>query len=179
MTGVIIQVITLILFLFFFEFFLVQAYNMIFRGYAPFLATKSVALRRLLGELKIKKDAKVYELGAGRAGFLRMLRKQYPKMKLIGVEYSFFPWLIGRLQSAIGRGSIEFVRANILKVDLKDADLVYCYLNVKTMNKLEEKLGHELRAGAQVVSYQFPLPSKEPEKVIDLGEEGKLFFYRY
>ena len=179
MTGVIIQVITLILFLFFFEFFLVQAYNMIFRGYAPFLATKSVALRRLLGELKIKKDAKVYELGAGRAGFLRMLRKQYKEVRLIGVEYSFFPWLIGKLQSAITNSRIELLRDNIFKVDLKDADVVYCYLNVKMMNKLEEKLGHEMRANAQVVSYQFPLPSKETEKVIDLGEEGKIFFYRY
>ena len=179
MIGVIIQVITLILFLLFFEFFLVQAYNMIFRGNAPFLATKSVALKRLLAELKIKKDAKVYELGAGRAGFLRMLKKEYPELELIGVEYSFFPWLIGRLQSAVGKGSIKFIRANILKVDLKDADVIYCYLNVSTMNKLEEKFGHELRAGAQVVSYQFPLPSKEAEKVIDLGEEGKLYFYKY
>ena len=179
MTGVIIQVITLILFLFFFEFFLVQAYNMIFRGYAPFLATKSVALRRLLSELRIKKDAKVYELGAGRAGFLRMLRKQYSEARLTGVEYSFFPWLIGKLQSALTNSRIELLRKNIFKADLKNADLVYCYLNVGTMNKLEEKFGHELREGVQVVSYQFPLPSKEPEKVIDLGEEGKIFFYQY
>ena len=179
MISAIIQVATLILLLFFFEFFVVQAYNIVFRGYAPFLATKSVVLKRLLSELKINKDAVVYELGAGRAGLLRMLRKQYPNAKLTGVEYSFFPWLIGKFQNAITNSKIKLLKENIFKIGLKGADAVYCYLNVDTMIKLEEKFNNELREGAKVISYQFPLPTKKTERTIDLGEEGKIYFYQY
>jgi tRNA G46 methylase TrmB len=47
-----------------------------------------------IDEIKIPDGAVVYELGCGRAGFLRALEEKFPQAKYIGVEYSFWPYLL-------------------------------------------------------------------------------------
>ncbi|MEA3449427.1 MAG: class I SAM-dependent methyltransferase [Patescibacteria group bacterium] len=175
----VLQIVFLILLFFFFEFFVVQIYNLIFRGYAPFIATKKKIIERLLEEIKIDDKATVIELGAGKAGFLQALRKEYKNIKLIGVEFSSVPCLIGKIQSAVTGSRIIFKKENIFKTDLSKADLIYCYLNVKTMNRLEEKFSKELAPNTQVVSYQFRLPNKKEEKMVDMGKNGKIWFYQF
>ena len=179
MLNTLLQIIFLILLLVFFEFFVVQIYNLIFRGYAPFIATNNKILKRILEELKLADNATVIELGSGKAGFLHTLRKEYKNIKLIGVEISIIPYLIGKIQSAVTGSKILFKKEDIFKTDLSKTDLVYCYLNIKTMNRLEEKFGKELKAGTQVISYQFKLPNKKEEKMIDMGKGNKIWFYRF
>ena len=173
------QIIILAVLLFFFQFFITQIYNLVFRGYAPFVGTNKKALARILAEIKIGRQSLVYELGAGQAGFLRALRQKYPEAKLVGIEIAFLPWLIGNIQSALGRHKIDFSREDVFKTDLGQADLLYCYLNEKTMAGLEEKFTRELNPGAQVLSYQFALPNKAAEKEIDLDKAGRVWIYRY
>jgi trans-aconitate methyltransferase len=179
MIDVSLQIIFLILLLFFFEFFVVQIYNLIFRGYAPFVATNKRVRTRILEEVKLEESATVIELGAGKAGFLKGVREKYKNAKLVGVEISFVPWLIGKMQSALSGSRIEFKKENIFKTDIHEADLIYCYLNIKTMAKLEEKFSKELKTGARVISNQFHLPNKNEEKMIDMGKDGKVWVYRF
>ncbi len=179
MFVIIFESVALILFLFFLEFFVVQAYNIIFRGYAPFLATKGKVIKRILDELKPDEEASIYELGAGRAGFLRAARKRRPGAKLTGVEYSTTPWLIGQMQNALSGSRITMLKKNFFQVDLKEADAVYCYLNIDTMKKLEPKFAAELKPGARLISYQFPLRDKTPARKIDMGDDGRIYVYDY
>ena len=68
-------------------FFASQFFNVIFRGYAPFISSKPEVIKAIMQELKLKEDVIVYELGCGKAGFLRAIEEKYPQAKLIGVEY--------------------------------------------------------------------------------------------
>ena len=176
----VVEIIFLIVFLGFFWFFTVQAYNIAFRGYAPFLATRTGIIKRIMDELTLDDEAVIYELGSGRAGFLRAVRKKFPKAKLVGIEYSFVPYLIGQIQNVLAGAKIRIIKGNIFKIDLHEADLIYCYLNVDTMTRLEEVLKRECKPGAKVVSFQFPVPNKEAEKVIEIPErKGKVYIYKY
>jgi hypothetical protein len=170
----------LILLLIAFSFFVLQAFNMLFRGFAPYVNTHPKVLKAILKELSVTDDATVIELGCGHAGFLRAVHNENPRTKLIGVEYSLLLVWSARLQNALAKTNIEIKRQNIIDTDLHSADIVYCYLNPDTMDKLRYKFEHELKKGSTVVSYKYPVPALEPHSVYDTHIKGeKVYFYQY
>jgi len=157
---------------------IIQFFNIMFRGFAPFISTKPEIIKKIVDEIKIESDAKVYELGCGKAGLLRAVEARYPQAELIGVEYSFWPYLIARMQISLSKSKIKIIKKNLFKVNLADADLIYCYLNLATMRKLEEKFKQECKSGTSIISYAFALPSLRPEKIVELENGEKIYFYR-
>jgi 16S rRNA A1518/A1519 N6-dimethyltransferase RsmA/KsgA/DIM1 with predicted DNA glycosylase/AP lyase activity len=117
-----------------------EFYNILFCGYAPFIPTGRKAIRKAIDEMDIPPRGTIYELGCGHAGFLRELRKKYPDANLIGVEYGIVPYLIGQIQNSLSGSNIKFIRKNFFKVDLRDADAVYCFLSIRSMAELEKKI---------------------------------------
>ena len=151
-----------------------------FRGFAPFVATRPKIIKRVIDELRLKDTDVVYELGCGRAGFLHAVRKRYPKVKLVGFEYALMPYFQARIQNALNQANLIIRRKNIFKVDLSEANVIYCYLNELMMQKLQEKFKRECKPGTVVVSYQYPLSNAESETIIELPErKDKVYVYRY
>ncbi|MDD5071310.1 MAG: hypothetical protein PHQ42_01090 [Patescibacteria group bacterium] len=171
-----VQIITMLFFIVFAVFFLIQFYNIIFRGFAPFISTKREVIKKIIAKLELKEDGVIYELGCGEAGFLRAARKKFPKAKLVGFEYSFLPYLIARIQNSLSKSKIIIKKKDIFKVDLSQADVLYCYLNNLTMKKLEDKIKAEGKPGLKIISYQFPFPEIKPEEVLEDGKD-KIYFY--
>jgi len=157
-------------------FFSVQFFNLFFRSFAPYVSTKAKIIKEIVSRLELGKNSTVYELGCGNAGFLRAVRKKYPEAKLVGVEYSFMPYLIAQVQNALTKSRIKIIKKNIFKVDLAEADVIYCYLNIATMKKLKDKIMKEAKSGAVLISYQFPLPGvKAKEAFVDKND--RIYFY--
>ncbi|MDD5032033.1 MAG: hypothetical protein PHR36_03220 [Patescibacteria group bacterium] len=171
-----IQIIIMLLFLVFAVFFLVQFYNIVFRGYAPFISSKKKVIKKIIEKLDLKEDGVIYELGCGNAGFLRAAREKFPRAKLIGFEYCFLPYLIAQIQNSLSKSKIIIEKKDIFKVDLSGADVLYCYLNLLTMKKLEDKIKQEGKQGLKIISYQFPLPGIEAKEVLEDGKD-KIYFY--
>lgn len=170
--------IILLILLFFLGFFAVQFFNIFFRGFAPFVSTRPKVIKKIIDELAMKEDAVVYELGCGRAGFLRALRKKYPKAKLVGVEYSFWPFVVAEIQNSFTKSRIDIKKKSMFKVDISGADVIYCYLNAKMMEELAKKFKTECKPGATVISYTFALHGMPSEKVLEIGKHEKVYFYR-
>jgi 16S rRNA A1518/A1519 N6-dimethyltransferase RsmA/KsgA/DIM1 with predicted DNA glycosylase/AP lyase activity len=158
-------------------FFIIEFYNIIFRGFAPLISTRQEVINHILTELKLNHGDRVFELGAGDAGFLRHAEKKFPDSDFTGVEYSFWPWLTTKLQLALKKSKINLERKNLFKVALADADLIYCYLNIKMMEALKDKFKQECKAGTKIISLQFPIRDWQPEKVISTENSGKIYFY--
>ena len=171
-----IQIIIMLLFIIFAIFFLIQFYNIVFRGYAPFISSKRKIIEEIIAKLELKEDGVIYELGCGNAGFLRAARKKFPKAKLVGFEYSFLPYLIAQIQNSLSKSKIIIKKENIFKVDLSGADVLYCYLNLSTMKKLEDKIKAEGKRNLKIISYQFPLPTIKAEEILEDGKD-KIYFY--
>ncbi len=161
-------------------FLITQFFNIIFRGYAPFISTSKKVINKIFSGLEPDKNfaGKIYELGCGRAGFLKACARPYPKAKLIGIEYSLFPYVIAKIQQALGKNNIEIIKQNVFKTDLRPADIIYCYLNQKMMTRLEGKFKQECRPGTQIISYAFSLPNLKPKKSVKLTTGLNIYFYK-
>lgn len=157
-------------------FLLSQFFNILFRGYAPFISTNSEVIEKIANEVKPDSDPKFYELGCGKASFLRAIAKKFPQAKCVGVEYSFLPWLIAKIQTACNKSKIKIIKQNIFKINMADADYIYCYLNPKMMSLLEKKFKEECRHGTKIISNTFSLPNSQPEKTLEAGG-NKIYFY--
>jgi hypothetical protein len=57
---------------------------------------------------------------------------------------------------------------------LERADRVFAYLGPGLMKTLEPRFERELKPGVRVVSQQFPLPERRPDRKIEL-EHGRAY----
>jgi 16S rRNA A1518/A1519 N6-dimethyltransferase RsmA/KsgA/DIM1 with predicted DNA glycosylase/AP lyase activity len=158
-------------------FFVTQVFNMLFRGFAPYISTRSIVISKIIDEIKVNDGAKIYELGCGKAGFLKAFEEKFPKAELIGVEYSFWPYFVAKIQLSLEHSRIKIMKRNMFKINLSDASLVYCYLNPKMMELLEKKFSEECKPGTQIISYTFKMPTKQPTKVVEINKNNKVYFY--
>ena len=155
----------------------IQFYNIVFRGFAPFISTKFNAILSILKELDLSGEETVYELGAGKAGFLRAVEQRFNISNLIGVEYSWWPYLLAKMQIIISGSKIQIIRKDVFKVNLKEANIIYCFLSPEMMEKLENKFKEECQKGTLIISYHFRMKNLEPEKVIK-ESDNNIYFYR-
>lgn len=158
-------------------FFVTQFINVIFKGYAPFISTDRETIKMIMNEVWIKDQSTIYELGCGWARFLRLIEKIFPQAKLIGVENLSSIYLAAKLKLIWLGSKIKLLKQDFFTISLKDADLIYCYLNNTTMAKLGEKFRQECKTGALIVSRSFPIPQFTPEKIITVNNK-KIFFYK-
>lgn len=173
----ILLLIILLVLLVYLVFAVAQFYNVIFRGYAPFVSTDRQTFNKIISEINIKEKAVVYELGCGRARFLSMIEKRFPQTELIGLENLASLYFLTKLGRKLQGSKIKLLKKDFFEVNLKEADIVYCYLNNLTMKKLGEKFKQECQAGTQIISRSFPIPQFTPEKVIIIRNK-KVYFYQ-
>lgn len=155
----------------------IQFYRILFKGFAPFISSRFSVILTVLKELDLQGNEVVYELGSGSAGFLRSIEQKFKNQKLIGIEYSWWPYILSSIQIAFSGSKIKILRKNIFKVDLKEANIIYCFLNKTTMAKLSKKFTEECKQGTLIISYCFTLPNYEPEKTVK-EKNNNIYFYR-
>jgi hypothetical protein len=167
----------LLILVIYFIFFVSQFFNIFFKGYAPFISTDRQTIRKMLADIKLPSLPLIYELGCGRARFLKMAEKEFSAASLIGVENLFSLYLINKIKFRLLGSRIKLLKKDFFEFNLENADLIYCYLNNATMAKLGEKFRHECRVGTQIISRSFPIPQFRPEKTL-LIKNKKIYFYR-
>ncbi len=159
-------------------FFVVQFYNIVFKNNAPLISTNKKVLRKIINEIELKDGVIVYELGCGKANFLKELKKRNDKVKCVGVENMFIASLVLRLELFLRKSDIKVIKDNIFNIDLSEADIVYCFLNNGTMEKLGEKFKKECKKGTMVISNKFQINNFDPIKVS--GEKDfKIYYYEF
>lgn len=99
----------------------------------------------------------IYDLGSGTGTVVFHLAKNY-KVNCVGVEVDPLRYGISKLKlrfSGALKERVTFVRGNLLKVNLSDADVVYVFLSGGSgiMNSLKEKIQKEMKPGSKIVSY--------------------------
>lgn len=159
-----------------------EFFNLLFRGYAPFISTKNKVLDEAVKQfqaLNLPAGAKIYELGCGQAGFLRRLEKSAKsKYTLIGVEILAAVYLLAKAQLAMVGSKIKLRHKNFLKMSLTSGDCFYCYLGESLTARLSLKLQKEARPGSYLISNQFHLPGYEPIKEVQIGLTSWLRVYK-
>ncbi|HOD34438.1 MAG TPA: class I SAM-dependent methyltransferase [Syntrophales bacterium] len=131
---------------------------------AMFTSTARVKIRTVLDAVPMKPPEFFVDLGCGDGRALRETQRRYG-VRCLGFEINPLAYALARIR-CLGSANIRVLWRNFWKEDLRDADVVFCYLFPDVMRRLAGKLESELRPGARVVSCNFPLPRWHPLEVL-------------
>lgn len=147
----------------------------------PFVKTPKKAIEKIWQQVKIKPTDVVYDLGCGDAQFLIKAEKKFGA-KTIGFELSPWPFFLAKLNILLNKAKTKVFYRNFYKEDLSDANLIFCFLIDSVMPKVGKQLTQQLKRGAQVISFAFPIKEWRPTKVIETNpgnkKASKIYFYQ-
>jgi predicted RNA methylase len=144
---------------------------------APFYPTPTSAIRTALREAALAPGETFYDLGTGTGKTLVIAEKEFGA-RAIGFEIDIIFYCIAKLNLFFHRSRAKIIARNFFNEDLSDADVIFCFLTIRTMPKMEEKIRRGLKPGTRVIAYAFPFPTLIPIKTIAIRDDWKLFFYK-
>ncbi len=143
----------------------------------PFYPTPATAIREAFHEVGLQPGEKLYDLGAGTGRVLLIAEREFGA-KAIGYELSFLFYVIAKINLWFHRSRAELHFGNFLETDLRDADVIFCFLVERALPRVEEKLKRELKPGARIIYYGFAPPTLASPKIIPVRGEWKLFILK-
>lgn len=140
----------------------------IFRD-APFVPSPTSVADAMMDLAQVKSGELVVELGSGHGVVLFSAAKR--SARSVGYELSPFLCFFTRLQKAIfyRHVDLQVIRQDLFDADIKNAQVVTCYLFPKAMGQLRHKFEAELSPGTRVVSAQFSIPGWAPIEVREVA----------
>lgn len=144
---------------------------------APLLFVKKSGAKIMLSEASVKDGEVVYDLGAGTGRMIIMAKKDFNK-NIKGIEIAPLIWLIGKLNLLFrGIDTKQLQLGNFYNLDFRKADVFFCFLTPKAMEKLKSKFINEAKKGSRIISYAFEIKDWQPKKVIREPNIPPIFIY--
>lgn len=147
---------------------------------APYVASPQHVVDLMLEMAKIKPGETVYDLGCGDGRILVPVVERY-KAKAIGVEIS--PKLAEQATVRVKKAGISdnarVIQGDVLNTDLSDADVAIIYLSTELNASLRPRLEKYLKAGARVVSHDYPVPGWRANRIERLDGKQMHIVYLY
>lgn len=126
----------------------------------PFLPTHKKQALKMMEFAQLKPGMTAIDLGSG-AGRLLFLAAQ-SGATAVGYELNPFLVLWTRFAARCKKLFVVVRCKSIYAADVAGADVVFAFLFPKPMQKLRDKLFSEMKPGAKIISYVFPIPGKTP-----------------
>lgn len=164
---------------------------------APYVPTKKKLALEILKEVKFKKNGLFVELGSGDGRIVRTAVRNFGVRGLaVDVNCLLIIWsrilkfLDSRSSSLSneaknlrvddlrGDDKLTFLKANMLNVNLTQADYIYLFLFPDLIAKLVPKFDEELKKGTVIISHGFPV-SEYRNKLIKKVERSPFPTYYY
>jgi SAM-dependent methyltransferase len=146
---------------------------------APYVASPTRVVDRMLELARIKPGETVFDLGSGDGRILISAAAKY-KARAVGIEIS--PKLVAdatkRIQEAgLTSDQARVIQGDLLTADLSGADVVTIYLATKMNEELRPRLERYLKPGARVVSHDYKVPGWKPTRVeLAAGRQGHTIY---
>jgi len=131
---------------------------------AMFHPSARVRVRTSLDHVPMKIGDLLVDIGCGDGRVLREAKRRYG-VRALGFEVNPLAYILARIRT-LGMEGIEVRLSNFWNVNIRDADVVFCYLFPDVMGKLAQKLEAELRPGTRVISCNFPIPGWRHSEVL-------------
>lgn len=145
---------------------------------APWLPTRSIDLERIEKIVNLQPKQTFYDLGCGDGKILTHLSRHSDAL-LIGIELSFFQYLLALIfKSLHGRKNVLIKLGNLFHHDFSAADVVYIYACPSRLEKIGEKLKKDLKTGAKIIAYEYPVKGLIPDSV-DQPKPDDIPIYTY
>ncbi len=145
---------------------------------APWVGSRKKDVQRFLKIADIKPGQVVYDLGSGDGRIVIAAAKI--GARAIGLEVSLLPYLLSKIKQGWAHlPNLTIKYKDFFREDLSSADIVYIFLTAKAHRRLKEKLEKELKSGAKVITYVWPIPGWQPIKKDKPGAQSiALYLYQ-
>jgi SAM-dependent methyltransferase len=142
---------------------------------APWLPMYRQDVKRAVGLAEIKNGEVFIDLGAGDGRTI--LAAADLGAKAIGYEISLLPYLIAKYKILFSKNNAQIYFHDFWRTDLKKADVIFVFLMPRIMQKLKLKMEKELKPGARIICYTWPMPGWEPKEVSEAAGGAKVYLY--
>lgn len=144
----------------------------------PFISTPKKYFTEIIVAAKLTPENVFCDFGCGKAHLLIRAAKE-TGCRGIGYELSLWPYVLAKIKIFLAGVPVKIFFKNFFKADLREVDVVFCYLFPEIMAQLENKFKKEMPAGSRVVAYDFKLPSLVPQDVIKIDGRERIFVYKF
>jgi SAM-dependent methyltransferase len=141
---------------------------------APIFPTPADALLGLGQLAPLAATARVLDAGCGLGDGLKELRREYPRLAIDGLEWSWPLTFICRWRCRFA----DVRRGDIWAADWSVYEMVYVFQRPESMRRATEKALRELKPGAWLASLEFDAPDLAPTKVLECADGRRLWLYQ-
>jgi SAM-dependent methyltransferase len=147
-----------------------------------FVPVRKAALLKMIELAGIQEKDVVFDLGSGDGRVVFAAAEK--SRQVVGVEGSIVMFLWALIRKRVLNKKGAFIRGNFLDQDLRNADVIFCFLDVKPMDALDRKFRDELKEGCRIISLTFPLKGWQPEEIFCVDDRIKVlpptvYFYKF
>ena len=143
-----------------------------YRTQVPFYPSRLSTWQAVENLLPARSSVRFIDIGSGLGGLPLYLEKQRSEGEFVGIEIAPLPWLISKLRARFASSKVRFVRGDYRLLDFTQHDVIFAYLSPAAMVDLWQKAKEEMRPGALLLSYEFPIPDAPADIVISAPDGG-------
>lgn len=123
----------------------------------PYVGSKRHKIRALLQEVNPQPGTIFYDLGSGDG---RIVREAADHFKLNATGFEINPMLVwfSKFRAKQAHSDAQFIRANILNVELEKAEIIYTFLLTFMLEDMTHKFLSECSKGTVIISHGFKIP---------------------
>jgi len=147
-----------------------------FRTQVPYYPSGRAVRDAVAGLLPPDRPAAAIDIGSGLGGLVLELARRRPDCQVDGIELAPLPWLASRVRATLARSRAHFIRGDYNDLDFGHYDLVFAYLSPAAMTALWRKAEREMRPGSVLVSYEFVIAERKPDRRIVTTESKKILY---
>jgi hypothetical protein len=118
----------------------------------------------------------VIDIGSGLGGLVLELARRRPDCDVTGIELAPLPFLASRVRAGAAGSRARFLRGDYEGLNLGHYDVVFAYLSPAAMSALWRKAAAEMKPGSLLLSYEFVIAEREPDRRFVTTNSRKTLF---
>jgi hypothetical protein len=147
-----------------------------FRTQVPLYLSGKAAWRCVSSLLPRDRPIRFLDIGSGVGGLVMHIESQHPNCDCAGIELAPVPWLIGWFRGKATGSKSRFMRGDYRQLDLAAYDAIFAYLSPAAMPSLWDQASMQMRPGALLLSYEFPVPDVAPDIMMQIEPGGRVLY---
>jgi hypothetical protein len=154
--------------------FLLLLYWSTFRTQVPYYPSGRRVWEEVARQLPQDRALRIVDIGSGLGGLVLDLVRRRPDCDVSGIELAPLPWLASHLRARATRSRVRFLRGDYESLNFGNYDVVFAYLSPAAMGGLWRKAQAEMRPGSMLLSYEFVITEREPDRRVVTGDNRKI-----
>jgi hypothetical protein len=154
--------------------FMLLLYWSTFRTQVPYYPSGRAVWEEVARQLPADRPLRIVDIGSGLGGLVLELARRRPDCEVSGIELAPLPWLASRLRAVASHSRARFLRGDYESLNFGNYEVVFAYLSPAAMDKLWTKAEAEMKTGSVLISYEFAIAGREPDRRVVTADSRKI-----